>query len=96
MKTLVVVITLVLAACGSTSKHVIAPNDGNMCAPACVRLRSLGCSEGEQLPPDAEHPLGASCEEFCVDTLKNGHGLDPTCIVQKVHACADLNTVCLH
>lgn len=53
----------------------VEPNDTENCPAACENLRKLGCPEGEPLEN------GTTCEKFCEDTQKAGHGLNPTCVM---------------
>jgi len=53
--------------------HPHPPVDPHMCKAACDRMHDLGCPEGEDVQ---------ACEMFCVETLAQGHGLNPTCIAE--------------
>lgn len=56
------------SSCTWFSAHKVVDNPKD-CAPACAHLKALGCPEGE----DNAHE---TCEEFCMDTLRNGHPLE--------------------
>lgn len=86
--------------CGCPSRDVIRPTpvqptDTPSCAAACKKLEGLkrddgriGCEESEPLED------GTSCTKFCEDTQKAGHALRPSCILEKVQKCSDIQPVC--
>jgi len=80
-----VVMSLMMGATCQTRPPpiVIEPSDTDKCDAACVKLRQLGCPEGEPLED------GTSCTKFCVDTQQSGHPLNPTCVMQ-MGACSEL------
>jgi hypothetical protein len=81
---------LVLSGCPSDviKPKPVEPKDTASCADACGKLNKLGCEEGKPLED------GTSCEKFCVDSQQSGHALRPSCIVEKVQKCADIQPVC--
>ena len=64
------------------------PTDTADCGAACLKLKELGCEEGNDLEN------GVSCEAFCIDTQINGHGLNPSCI-KSITDCSELER-CLY
>ncbi len=83
-------LVLVLAACPKPvpKPTPIQPTDTGSCAAACQKLRDLKCEEGKPLED------GTTCEKFCVDTQKAGHALKPSCVLEKVKRCEDLQSQC--
>lgn len=82
-------LTLSCASCGPKNYH--PPTDTDNCAPACTRLQEMGCEEGNDL-------IGlngevTSCTKWCEDTQKEGHGLNPTFILdpEKFQTCEDID-----
>ena len=73
---------LAFGCCGPKPVVYHPPIDQDQCAPACERMKSLGCEEGGDIE-------GLTCTEWCVATLDVGHGLNPTCIVQ-INACGEI------
>ncbi len=65
----------------------VEPEDTNKCAAACQRLQELRCPEGEILAD------GTTCVQFCEQTQRNGHALNPTCVM-TIESCAEVNTKC--
>lgn len=65
----------------------IEPDGTEDCPAACARLQQLGCPEGDPLPD------GTTCAEFCQETQRKGHALDPTC-VKTIQTCEELETKC--
>ena len=63
---------------------VIEAGGAEFCPAACAQLTTLGCSEGLPLED------GTTCEVFCVETVENGHPLNPECI-SKLTACDDID-----
>jgi hypothetical protein len=64
------------------------PTDTASCATACKKLQDLKCEEGKPLED------GTTCEKFCTDTQTSGHALRPSCILEKVQKCADIQPLC--
>lgn len=62
---------------------IIEPKDTDKCPAACENLRRLGCDEGKPLED------GTTCEKFCLDTQKNGHPLNPTCVM-SIKVCSEI------
>ena len=94
MKKLIAIVFAIMAtvaACspkGPDQPH--PPTDTDRCGAACKRLVELGCKEGGDVPT----PKGnVSCTDFCIETQKNGHGLDPTC-VETATSCPDFRKRC--
>lgn len=89
MKTFLITLFLLLAACGPAADrpHPRAPSDTPRCPDACAHLRDLDCDEGKPLED------GTTCEGFCQATQDSGHALSPTCVV-TIRSCDELNTVC--
>jgi hypothetical protein len=86
---------LVLAAvlCGCPNREVIRPTpvqptDTSSCAAACKKLDDMHCEEGKPLED------GTSCTKFCEDTQHSGHALRPSCILEKVSRCQDIDKLC--
>ncbi len=63
---------------------ILEPTDTANCASACARLSELGCPEGEPLED------GTTCTMFCEETQKQGHPLNPTCVMDMT-SCTQLN-----
>jgi len=84
-----VILALILSAATCGPKNYKGPDDPENCAPACQKLRDMGCEEGEDL---VNHDgTRITCEEWCVDTLKEGHGLNPTHILkEEVDTCEEI------
>lgn len=75
------------ATCGP--QNYKGPDDPENCAPACQKLRDMGCEEGEDLVNHDGTKI--SCEEWCITTLKEGHGLNPTHILNpEVDSCEEI------
>lgn len=93
MKRILTVVALVFAFAALTGGHCkpgptpIEPEDTDKCAAACQRLQELKCPEAEPLAD------GTTCVQFCEQTQRNGHALNPTCIA-TVKSCAEVNTKC--
>jgi hypothetical protein len=104
-------LSLLLAGCPKPTPHPhpVEPTDTASCHDACVKLRSIGCEEGETLPKaycsdgsnskagkcgDGSDAQDLTCELFCTTTQQGGHALKPSCVVQKVSKCADIQTQC--
>jgi len=66
---------------------VIEPDDTDQCGAACDHLRALGCPEGMPLMD------GTTCEEFCIQTQKDGFALAPSCVV-TIEKCEELEKKC--
>ena len=80
-------LTMSCTCCGP--KNYVPPTDPENCAPACQKLKDMGCEEGE----DLENHDGTiiTCEEWCKDTIKQGHGLNPTHILNpEVDTCEEI------
>lgn len=87
------ILVLAVALAGCPNKEVIRPNpvlptDTPSCASACAKLEKLGCEEGKPLED------GTSCTKFCEDTQNSGHALRPSCILEKVQKCSDIQPLC--
>ena len=87
MRYLALAITILLLSCGGLRPIPlpIDPGDSDQCAPACARMESLGCPEGQPLSD------GTSCTQFCKDTQRAGHALNPTCLT-KILTCEEIET----
>jgi len=85
MKRLVgVLLAYLVVGCQPTHPLVIIEAKGTQnCAAACGRLARLGCPEGLSLED------GTSCTEFCEKTQRNGHPLNPNCVM-GIETCSDL------
>lgn len=108
---LALVSALLLSGCPKPTPHPhpVEPTDTASCHDACVKLRSIGCEEGETLPRaycsdgsnskagkcgDGSDAQDLTCELFCQTTQTSGHALKPSCIVSKVEKCADIQPKC--
>lgn len=92
--------SLALILIGCSNQDVIQPKpvlptDTASCSAACKKLSSLkrdngkvGCEESETLED------GTSCTKFCEDTQNSGHALRPSCILEKVQKCSDIQPLC--
>lgn len=70
---------------GAVALDVEYPDSADPCDHACVKLRALGCREGNPTP------AGVTCENFCRALQASGPiKLNPQCIVNKVHSCAEI------
>lgn len=88
-----VILVLAVLLAGCPNQEVIRPNpvqptDTPSCATACAKLEKMGCEEGKPLED------GTSCTKFCEDTQKAGHALRPSCILEKVQKCSDIQPLC--
>lgn len=88
---------LIIAGCPATTikPHPVQPTDTPSCAAACKKLEGLkradgtvGCEEAQPLED------GTSCTKFCEDTQNSGHALRPSCIIEKVTRCEDIDRLC--
>lgn len=89
MKQVLFSLFLLILFSGSTCQQrfppmPIEPLDTDQCPAACEHLRELGCPEGDDLPD------GTTCEDFCVESQKNGFPLNPTC-VKGISSCLEIN-----
>ena len=86
----VIVLILALFFIGANCEKkpvVIVPDDTDQCPAACENLRSLGCEAGQTLED------GTTCEQFCEETQKRGHALDPTCLA-TIKSCGEIASKC--
>lgn len=93
-KALMIAAYVVLAGCPKNVPRPdpVPPTDTDDCPAACDRLRDLKCEEGARLPPSAEYPAGATCEQFCKESQDSGHSLRPSC-VKRITKCSDMVAV---
>lgn len=73
----------------------VPPADTSSCEAACKKMETLlrddgtvGCEEAAPLED------GTSCTKFCEDTQNSGHALRPSCILEKVQKCSDIQPLC--
>lgn len=55
------------------------------------------CTQGIPVDSDASsfgYVCQSSCEDFCRSTQSNLVFLNPTCVVEKLQKCSDLETIC--
>ena len=82
---LIIVAAFVIGCSGC--KPVPTPDpetDIDRCDDACAHLQELGCEEGNPISmPDGSE---TSCTQFCIDTAKAGHWLNPRCL-ETVESC---------
>lgn len=85
-----VLLVLVLTGCPPpVVKPVpVQPTDTASCAAACKKMQDLKCEEGRPLED------GTPCDKFCTDTQTSGHALKPSCILEKVQKCSDIQPLC--
>lgn len=92
MKTLLTVSTLFLLLTVACDREVVPdphiPTDTHNCAPACANLQRLSCPEGDDLEVDGKV---VTCADFCEETQKKGHALNPTCVA-KINTCGAIDT----
>jgi|SaaInl7_200m_RNA_FD_contig_21_1875654_length_477_multi_10_in_0_out_0_2 hypothetical protein len=81
MRCLIVALMLIFSSCCSVPPQVGPRYDPSACPAACRNLRAHGCEAGEDLLD------GTTCEEFCTETVLNGHDLRPWCMA-KAASCA--------
>ena len=84
---IVVVLIMLIISCQTVRSVPIEPPDTSSCPAACDRMKFLHCSEGEDIPG------GPSCVQFCVETQKAGHALNPQCL-KTINTCEEIYTKC--
>ena len=79
------IVFCLLCGCGSWRPPPVAvePSDTDKCEGACSHLAKLKCPEAEPLAD------GTSCTQFCVETQKSGHALNPTCVLH-INKCPEI------
>lgn len=97
MKNAIWILPLFLLGCPPPTPRPtpVQPTDTSSCAAACKKLEGLkrdngkvGCEEATPLED------GTTCEKFCTDTQQRGHALRPSCILEKVQKCSDIQPLC--
>jgi len=84
---IVIVMMMAVVSCKTMPPIVIEPDGSEFCPSACHQLKTLGCPEGEDLPD------GPSCVEFCTNTQKSGHSMNPGCLM-TIETCNEVHTKC--
>jgi len=88
---LITILVIAFVSIGASCEKkpvVLVPEDTHKCPDACENLRQLGCEEGEDLAD------GTTCEQFCEETQKSGHALNPTCIA-TISSCDEIESKCM-
>ena len=83
---------LLIVLVSSCYRGTPTPPDAPSCDSACLRLRSLGCPEGQ--PVESPNGTIISCTEWCeysIETLKVD--LNPTCVA-SLDDCKNLELKC--
>lgn len=78
------IILFFFCACIHSSSSPTPKPENDKCSEACIKLRILGCEEGQPLPD------GTTCEEFCRHSQYMGHELQSACILERVNLCDDM------
>lgn len=91
---------LSLALLGCPNREVIKPapvqpTDTSSCAAACKKMETLKRDDGK-IGCEEATPLedGTTCTKFCEDTQNSGHPLRPSCILEKVQKCSEIQPLC--
>ncbi len=82
-------VTVLVTGCPQPAHPTVRKlEDTPSCAAACRKLEDMKC--------DIAQPLedGTTCTKFCEDTQNNGHALKPSCILEKVSRCDEVDRLC--
>lgn len=89
MRLFIVLFSIILLSCSHIEHWYIEPEDLEhsklACEKACENLKELRCPEAQSLSD------GTTCETFCMDTERNGLGLNTKCL-SEIEACDQINT----